>query len=203
MLLISQKEFYLCRKLTTPTMQPLTSDPKSQTVSFSGYRNEKIQISSDDPHILHNLSLTIADTLLSLYDQGMRQFITGGAVGFDTIAAEQIIQLRNTHPEVRLIIATPFPNQESKYHPADQKRYHNTIASADEVHHVSQTYHAKAYLDRNKYMLLRSSRLVCYYDGQRGGTMYTVNRAIEMGHEIINLCYGYTIKKSDIQMSLF
>jgi len=44
-----------------------------------------------------------------------------------------------------------------------------------------------AYLDRNCYMVEQSSRLLCYFDGQLGGTAHTVRCAIRNGLEIYNL----------------
>lgn len=48
-------------------------------------------------------------------------------------------------------------------------------------------YCKQAFHIRNRYMVDHSSRLICYYDGQLGGTDYTVNYARKKGLDIINL----------------
>ncbi len=175
---------------------------KSQTAAFSGYRHDKLRVSIDNSDALHTLKLSIAKSLEELYNKGIRRFITGGAIGFDTMAAIEIVELRNTHSDVEHIIAAPFAGQELRYSPKDQIKYHDNIASADIVHYISKEYHKSAYHERNRYMLQNASILVCYYDGQSGGTMYTVNHALNLGLEIINLCESYQIKESDMQLSL-
>ena len=41
------------------------------------------------------------------YDEGCTEFITGGALGFDTLVAERVIAYRRMHPDIRLLLLLP------------------------------------------------------------------------------------------------
>lgn len=42
-----------------------------------------------------------------LVSKGFKYFGTGGALGFDTIAAQAVLSVKETHPEVKLILVLP------------------------------------------------------------------------------------------------
>ena len=46
---------------------------------------------------------------------GINTFISGGALGVDQWAAEAVVLLREEHPDIKLIIARPFPSQADKW----------------------------------------------------------------------------------------
>ncbi len=165
----------------------MNNDP-STTVTISGYRPSKLRTASGDANILETLKAEVSRNILELYHNGYRRFMAGGARGFDMICAECILELYQKHDDIQLIIAAPFRGQEAGFPPDDKVRYSDIIARAYEVHYVSQVESQEAFLSRNKFMLQHSSLLLCYYDGQRGGTMYTYNRAQRLGLKIINLC---------------
>ncbi len=155
------------------------------------------------PHDTIHVKERVERCILDLYDRGFRRFIVGGATGFDLIAARALAEIKiHTLKDINIVVAVPFRGQEDGYTPAEKALYHHTLRTADEVKYLSEKFYKGAFLDRNDYMLMHSSLLVCYYNGQRGGTMYTVNRAIKLGHEIINLCPEYQVMSSS-QQSLF
>ena len=108
--------------------------------------------------------------------------------GFDLLSAGAVIRVRMKHPQIKLLIAIPFMGQELSYSPQDKQLYDVIYQLANEVVLISDDYHERAFLDRNDFMLNNSSAIICYYDGQRGGTMYTYNRAAKSEKRIINLC---------------
>ena len=54
---------------------------------------------------------------------GWTSFITGMATGFDTIAAETVLELKNKYKDVKLYGAIPHPGQESKWTDDAKDRY--------------------------------------------------------------------------------
>ncbi len=173
------------------------------SVAFSGYRTSKIMHTNPDPLIIRSIESKLLTAIETLYAQGMRNFISGGAIGFDTLAAQAVLHSKDSHPDISLTLAIPFSGHDYNFSPKQKTRLQKIAASADHIIYVSQKFHDRAYLDRNKFMLRNSSTLVCYFDGQRGGTMYTVNRALRLGHKIINLCDDYPIEQRDPQLLLF
>jgi uncharacterized phage-like protein YoqJ len=50
----------------------------------------------------------VKDAIRYCYKNGARFFYAGGAVGFDTIAAEAVLSLKAELPDIVLIIVVPF-----------------------------------------------------------------------------------------------
>ena len=53
---------------------------------------------------------------------------------------------------------------------------------------VSENYHKGCYLRRDEYMVRKADVIVAYWDlVPKGGTFYTVSKALESGKSVINL----------------
>ena len=64
---------------------------RSKTVCFTGHR----ELPTDD---LPEISKRLEDTLVALIEQGYCYFGAGGALGFDTLAAQTVLRLRERYP---------------------------------------------------------------------------------------------------------
>lgn len=154
---------------------------KSETVCFSGHR------------ILHDPQETVTQQLenaiRNCIEDGKTTFMTGGAIGFDTLAAETVIELRKIYPDIRLVIALPCPpEQQTIKWTANQKEKYNEILNlADEVKILTPDYTDGCMLSRNKYMVDNSSTLICYLRSPRGGTKYTGNYAKKSGLVLLEI----------------
>lgn len=159
-------------------------------VSFTGYRRSKIistQPFTSEGDIFEEISARLETTIKALYLRGCRTFISGMSEGFDLLAAQAVLKIREEAKDIRLVLAIPFNKQDERYSDEDRRLYYEIYAAADEIKIIAEEYHERVFLDRNDYMLENSSILVSYYNGLRGGTMYTYNRAIRAEMEIINL----------------
>ena len=121
------------------------------------------------------------------YDQGIRVFLAGGALGFDTLASECVLDFRKTHPDCRLIMALPCISQSERWLPADIRRYDHLKAEADEVILVSEAYFPGCMQKRNRFLVDHAQTCICYMTHCRGGTWNTVSYAYDMKRTIINL----------------
>lgn len=154
---------------------------KTKTVCFSGHR------------VFHNPKKEIEISLEAVVRQcitnGFEVFITGGALGFDTLAAWTVIRLRNEFPQIRLVLALPCrPEDQTLKWSANQKEeYQKILNLADDVKVLSGRYTDRCMLDRNRYMVDSSSKLIHYLRTERGGTKYTVNYAKNQGVELIGI----------------
>lgn len=118
----------------------------------------------------------LTEKLKKLMIQGTTHFIVGGAVGFDTIAAQKILDLRNDYNKIKLILAIPCEDQSSKW------------SDEDKVIYISKKYEKDCMLKRNRYMVSNSDCVIVAWNGRkRGGTYYTLNYAKKLGKEIILL----------------
>ena len=156
-----------------------TRQNREHTVCFTGHRALG---KADEP------SLSRLDALLALlYAQGYRDFLCGGALGFDLYAAERVAALRRVHPDVRLIFCLPCADQSSRWKKADCSRYERLLYASDETRVLSPHYYDGCMQARNAYMVDRSYLCVAYMARLHGGTLSTVRYAITQDVPVINL----------------
>ena len=149
-------------------------DMKSRTACFTGHR----ELPTDDlPEI----------TLATLIEQGYRYFGAGGALGFDTLAAQAVLRLRERYSQIRLIPVLPCLNQTRGWPQADIDTYEEIKRCADKVTYTSEHYFGGCMQKRNRHLVDNSSVCICYLTKPTGGTFYTVNYASNCGLTIINI----------------
>lgn len=120
-------------------------------------------------------------------DRGYENFITGGAMGFDTMAACRVIAARKRYGGIRLILALPCRTQTEKWPMEDVKLYRRILGMADEAIYLADFYSRECYYVRNDWMVDHSQVCISYLTKNRGGTLYTVNRARRAGLTVCNL----------------
>ena len=159
---------------------------KSICAAFTGHRAIGQDAAARLPQILDR-------QLTALYGEGYRVFYNGGAYGFDLIAAEAVLRLRETHPDVRLILALPGAGQTERWNRENRERYEVVFAAADEKQYpagASTIVSRETYLQRDRYMIDQASVCICYLTTLRGGTLYTVNYANQTGVRVINVAFA-------------
>lgn len=153
---------------------------KSCTVCFSGHR--AIQESE-----FFLLQKKIQKAVHCAYHNGYRVYICGGARGFDTLAALEVIRLRKTLGDIRLVIAVPCLSQADRWPEKDRIIYQSILYQADEKIVLSDFYYSGCMQNRNRFMVDSSSLCICYMTRFEGGTWYTVRYAIRNGLLLQNL----------------
>lgn len=134
------------------------------------------------------LRASLTEAIISHYNTGTCNFICGMAMGFDILAAETVLALKNEYQDITLTVVVPFRNQSAKYSMTDKRRYQDIMGKADKVIILSETYYDGCFLRRNDYMLNHSNRLIAYFNGEKkGGTFYTWRKALQMGLPAANL----------------
>ncbi len=132
----------------------------------------------------------VRQEIKALSQQGIEIFFAGGAKGFDTFAAQEIVRLREENmPQLRLVLALPYLGQDKNWAAKDSAAYHALIRKADEVIYVSDCYKKGCYLLRDRYMVDNSAYCLCYLNRnqRRSGTAYTIRYARLQGLPVINL----------------
>lgn len=136
---------------------------------FTGHR-----VISDNEKELYN---TVKDEILKLIEDGFDEFRCGGALGFDAMCADAVIEVRKTHPEIRLVFYIPCLDQDKFFNPKQKARYKKQLESGNKILCLSKTYYDGCMLDRNKVMVNGSDLCIAYLRQNRGGTAFTVNYA--------------------------
>lgn len=153
---------------------------KSKTCCFSGHRKlpkDKIE------EIVRRLNREI-DSLIS---QGVTDFISGGALGFDQIAVSLIIAKKEMGWDIRLIFVLLCKNQDEHWDTKQRELYHNLLAEADEVNYVTEEYHNGCMKKRNRYMVDHSVYCICALLHPLSVTDQTVRYARLKGLCVINV----------------
>lgn len=133
------------------------------------------------------LTLLLLELLEDLYSRGFRRFICGGALGFDTLAAQCVLTIKASCPEAQLILVLPCRDQPSRWKERDQILYRQIQEAADEVHILASSYFEGCMQVRNRHMVDRSSLVLAYLKHMRGGTLSTVGYAVREKVHVLNL----------------
>lgn len=140
-----------------------------KTVCFTGHRK-----------IIHaDIEQRLIDVIETLIEDGFEIFQAGGAIGFDTIAAQTVLKLKKKHANIKLFLALPFVNQPSAWSESDRRIYKEILNSADKYVYISELYARGCFHKRNRYMVDTSSLCVAYMYKKDGGTAYTVDYAMQ------------------------
>lgn len=153
---------------------------KNQTVCFTGHR--KIP-----PEQAGALGRQLKSTLIQLINDGYRYFGAGGALGYDTLAAQTVLELKTQCPDVKLILVLPCLSQTRGWSARDIEIYEDIKNKADKVVYTSQEYTRGCMHKRNRHLVDNSSVCVCYLTESTGGTAYTVDYARRNKLTVINL----------------
>lgn len=122
-----------------------------------------------------------------LYREGVTTYYCGGALGFDTIAAVTVLNMKLQYPALKLVIAAPCPEQARSWSEGDRALYASILRRADEVVTVSPSYTRGCMQLRNRYMVDRADTLIAYVKRDSGGSAYTKRYAIKKGLTIIDV----------------
>lgn len=158
----------------------------TNTCCFTGHRPQTIPYLYNDKSLdyiklKNNLNKMIND---NVQNYGTQTFITGMALGIDVIAAKIIIDLKKSL-SLRLVAAIPFVNQYKRWNNESIDNYFNILAKCDIIVLCNREYTNTCLLDRNKWMVDNSSRIIAVYNGSGiGGTAHCVNYALRMKKKV-------------------
>lgn len=155
-------------------------DLRAKTCCFTGHRSlsdeEKLEVAV-------RLRKIIADQI----KDGVVFYGAGGALGFDTLAALTVLDMKKEYPQLRLILVLPCENQTRGWRSEDIAVYEDIKRRSDKVVYVSREYTSDCMHRRNRHLVDHSGTCICYLTRRSGGTAYTVDYARRKGLCIINL----------------
>ncbi|MBQ8917919.1 MAG: DUF1273 family protein [Oscillospiraceae bacterium] len=125
--------------------------------------------------------------VIDAINSGTTEFICGGALGVDTWAAKIILQKKKQYPQVTLTLAVPYQEHNSDVQDID---YLETKEKADKIIVISQKKGKKAFLERDRWMVDHSDRVIAVYEersGIKGGTFFTYQYAKETDKQVVQI----------------
>ncbi|MGN1473431.1 MAG: SLOG family protein [Eubacteriales bacterium] len=133
------------------------------------------------------LRARILESIMRLTADGVFCFCCGGALGFDTLAAQCVLEARRTDSRIRLLLFLPYPAQSERWSISDRHVYEEILRAADAVSYASEAYTEQCMLTRNRQLVDASCVCIAYLTHPHGGTFYTVTYARREGIPVINL----------------
>ena len=158
----------------------VVTDTKSKTCCFTGHR----KIPSGDQK---QISGRLEKVLVSYIEQGYLYFGAGGAVGFDMLAAETVLKLKNQYPAIKLILVLPCKEHCKYWSIVEKIRFACIMRRADKIVYTAHVFTQDCMRKRNRHLVDNSSLCICYLTKSTGGTAYMVNYARRTGRSVINL----------------
>ena len=149
--------------------------------SFTGHRPEKLEMAEDE------VIAWLEKQIRKAVDDGYTDFISGMQRGVDIWAAEIVFNLILDGAKIHLICACAWDGMEKGWDPEWRSRYASLLIASDKTVYVSNVPGRESFLERDRWMVDHSSRLIGVYTGAPGGTEKTVCYAKEKGLEVITI----------------
>ena len=153
---------------------------KNKTCCFTGHRKLPAKKTQS---IIFKLNSEVE----RLIQEGVTTFISGGALGFDQVAASLIAAKKEMGFDVRLVMALPCREQDKSWTAKEKEIYRWLLSMADDVVYVSESYTDDCMKKRNEYMVEQSEYCICALIRERSGTGQTVRYAKQKQRQIINI----------------
>lgn len=155
--------------------------------SFTGHRSSRFSFGYDEESEKHiRLRQLLAGEINRLILSGVTVFISGMTLGVDIWAAQTVLDMRRTHPEVKLIAVLAYSTQAARWPAERRKIYSDILAECDEVVTLNTYYTQSSINERNHWLVDHAEYLTVIYDGfARWGTAYTYKYAIQKHRRII------------------
>ena len=153
----------------------------SKICCFTGHRNISSLSSKEVALRLNNKLIELIET------ENFCDFRAGGAVGFDSIAALTVLELKKSYPHIKLHLMLPCKGQERYFSQVEKRIYRYTIANADSVSYVQEHYSKEAMFARNRALVDGADLCIACLERLLGGTYQTVNYARKNRVETINI----------------
>ena len=126
----------------------------NQTCCFTGHR--KIPLDQ-----LESVTQRLRDAVIASIKDGYLYFGAGGALGFDTLAAQTVLDLKKDYPQIKLILVLPCKTQTRGWKQEDIEEYNRIMKAADKVVYTSQDYYSGCMQKRNRHLVNNSSKCIC------------------------------------------
>ena len=157
-----------------------------KTCSFTGYRPKKLNACLSGEFNILQLQELLKKQMQKMLDNGVSDFQCGMAIGSDLMFAQIAVALKERYPGlVKFSAAVPCLDHDKNWGEQDRSLCRELLGKADSVVYVSESrYYDGCMAKRNRYLVDTCDELLAIYDGQRGGTMQTINYAKKLGRKV-------------------
>lgn len=153
------------------------------SVCFTGHRD-----------LTENEICTITRRLTNLIEKltqnhGLNNCFAGGAIGFDTVAAQAVLSLKDKYSDLKLNLILPCQGQENAWNSRQKQEYEIIKERSDSVRVLAPFFYNGCMQARNRELLRNADICIAYLrKGTRsGGSLNTVLQAAKLGVPVINI----------------
>ncbi|MCC8182802.1 MAG: DUF1273 domain-containing protein [Clostridiales bacterium] len=159
-----------------------------QSCCFTGHRPNRLPWLGDRADFrTQALTEALWGRIQASYEAGYTRFLSGMALGVDLLCAELVLRLREeSNGGAELIPVLPYPGQADRWKQEERRRYREILqACQNSIVVVSPCYFKTCYLQRNRYLVDHTAKIIGVYDGKPvGGTYQTLEYARQKGLEM-------------------
>lgn len=154
-----------------------------KTACFTGHRS----ITSDIQRLREDMYEKLERAIIN---GGIVDYYAGGALGFDTLAAETVLKLRDKYPQITLNLVLPCRSEDQtlKWTEEQREAFFSIKSRADTVELTADRYYSGCMQKRNARLVELAEFCFCYWDSsnQRSGTAQTVRYALNKPIKVWN-----------------
>lgn len=161
----------------------------TKTCAFTGHRPQQLLFgyNENDPRCTRLKEKMWEEISTLVEHDGISHFISGMAAGVDMFAAEIILKIKQSHPDVTLESAIPYETQPETW-PEDLRDRYFDIAAHCDKESMLQTHYSQDCIEKlGRYLVDQSDLLVAVWDGTPSGTGRTVGYARSLGKPILTI----------------
>lgn len=149
----------------------------SKTCCVTGHRDiPASKIDAVKYSLYREIQAAIAD--------GYARFISGFADGSDLLFAAIVAEEKQRNPALFLEAAIPYRGRMQ----TPNREFQRLLLVCDQVR---ESYIPSCYMERNRYMVDHSQRVIAVYDGRKyGGTFSTIRYASAIGRDVRTIWFG-------------
>lgn len=140
-----------------------------KTIYITGYKPFELNIFKDDAPEVYYLKQFIEHKLKQLIDEGLEWVLVQGQLGIELWAAEVVLSLKATYPELKLGIITPFYGHTERWNDVNKSKYMQIEQQADFVDSVFHTNYEgpHQFQQTDQFMLDHTDQTILIYDEEQ------------------------------------
>ena len=156
------------------------TETRSKTCCFTGHRDLEPW---EEPKVRTRLRYCV----MPLIADGVVYFGVGGARGFDMLAAEYMLHVRDElQKRIKIISVIPYPEYRADWPEEAVRRQDEILRRSDKVVCACPEEQKGAFLLRDRKLVDESAFCICYCHRMTGGAAYTVRYAMAQGIPVYN-----------------
>lgn len=177
-----------------------------ETCAVTGHRPTRFKFKYNENYAgCKRLKKRLHDQFVLLYEQGVRRFLVGGALGVDMWSGEILLKLKEQpgYSNIELVIVLPHPDHDARWDGRSKNRMAFLRTHCAECIMIGTDPGPESYYKRNRYLVDHADYLVAVYDGDRNvrsGTEMTVRYAQNLRKSIILIHPGTGIVSQEFHL---